>query len=49
MYSLNPESAKVTHADTFDDGTPLCGWIADDEYATRLITRITCQDCLAAL
>ena len=44
-----PVAAKVTHADAFADGTPLCGFIADGESVTREVAEITCLDCLAAL
>jgi hypothetical protein len=47
--SLNPTGVTVVHADTFGDGTPLCGWIGDEETATTEVTDITCRDCLAAM
>jgi len=49
MYSLNAEGIKVTHADAFADGTPLCGFISDEETCTAEVADITCLDCLAAL
>lgn len=49
MYSLNLEGVKVTHADAFGDGTPLCGFIGDGETCTSEVADITCRDCVAAL
>jgi hypothetical protein len=49
MYSLNLEGVKVTHADAFADGTPLCGFAHDDETCTAEVADITCRDCWAAL
>ena len=48
MYSLNPAGVTVTHADAFGDGTPLCGWIADNETAVARLAEVTCRDCIAA-
>lgn len=48
QFTHNPAGATVTHADSFGDGTPLCGWIADDETATADPAAITCRDCIAA-
>ena len=48
MYSLNDDGQAVTHADTFGDGTPLCGWIGDDETASVDWSAVDCRDCQAA-
>lgn len=49
MHSLNAEGVTVTHADAFGDGTPLCGFISDDDSVTIEVIDITCLDCLVAM
>jgi hypothetical protein len=48
MFTLNPAGITVTHADVFGDGSPLCGFIADDETAAADWSAVTCRDCLIA-
>jgi hypothetical protein len=48
MFTLNPAGMTVTHADAFGDGSPLCGFIGDDETATGDWSAVDCRDCLVA-
>lgn len=55
MHSLNPVGAIVTHHDAFGDGTPLCGFLAENldgvevsETVTADWSVVTCLDCIAA-
>jgi anti-sigma regulatory factor (Ser/Thr protein kinase) len=49
VFTLNPAGITVTHADAFGDGTPLCGFIGDDEKATGDLSGVYCRDCQAAI
>jgi hypothetical protein len=46
--TLNEDGTTVTHAAFGDDGSPLCGWISDDESVTADWSVVDCRDCIAA-
>jgi hypothetical protein len=48
MFTLNLVGVTVTHADAFGDGSPLCGFIGDDETASGDWSTVDCRDCRAA-
>jgi hypothetical protein len=48
VFTRNPVGVTVTHAGTFGEGAPLCGWSADDETAAADWSEVTCGDCQAA-
>jgi hypothetical protein len=47
IFTLNPAGATVTHAD-FGGGSPLCGFIGDDETASADWSAVDCRDCRVA-